>query len=972
MKVVQSLLGIQDASATHPHRFPSRARNHHSRDCAALLWDSCRAGAKKSLLLAALSFFTLPLLAGAPPCLTITCPPNTNVQCAADAPAAATDSTSFTAQGGTITNTCGGSLTVSSTDAITSSNCPNSFTITRTYTVTDNTGPTDAICAQTITVNDITPPVFTTCPASTNLGCNPGSVPGCDFSPANVATTDSCNSPTLTCILNQATNGCVRTRTITYKATDNCGNTNTCTQVITWTVDTTPPSITCPADTTTQCGQTTPNFTGLATATDDCGTNLVITFSDAATPGTCPTNSTITRTWKATDACNNVATCDQFITVLATAPPVFTNCPASTNLGCNPASVPGCNPAVGTTADCATTVTCVLNQVTNGCSRTRTITYTAVDACNNTNTCTQVVTWTVDTTPPVFLSCPTGTTNMGCNPDPASIPHCLVSVQATDDCSTPHVTCSLVQTTNLLTCVRTRTVIYTATDACGNSTNCTQVITWTVDTTPPVFTKIPLASTNLGCNPASIPVCNLDPTNVFAIDDCPTNDIPVITCASVEATNGCVHTRTLTYTATGGCGNTATKTTVITWTEDTAPPVFTKCPTNMNLGCNPTNAIPDCDTSTNNVVATDNCGAPTVTCLKSDAVSGDGCVHTRTITYAATDACNNSNTCVQVITWTTDTIPPVFTRCPASTNLGCNPASIPNCNLLSTNVEAEDVCSTPVITCAQVDSTTGCAHTRTITYTVTDACGNSNTCTQLISWTEDTTPPTIICPANTTAECGQTTTNFTGVATATDSCDTNVVITFTDASTPGNCPTNNTITRTWKAADACNNMATCDQIITVVDTTPPVFTNCPASTNLGCNPASIPGCDLAVGATDNCGVPTVTCVLNQVTNGCARTRTISYTATDACGNTNTCTQTITWTVDTTPPVFLNCPTGTTNMGCNPDPASIPHCLVSVQATDNCSSPHVTCSLVQTTNLLTCVRTRTVIYTATDACGNSTN
>ncbi|MBI3853337.1 MAG: hypothetical protein HY298_24075, partial [Verrucomicrobia bacterium] len=77
--------------------------------------------------------------------------------------------------------------------------------------------------------------------------------------------------------------------------------------------------------------------------------------------------------------------------------------------------------------------------------------------------------------------------------------------------------------------------------------------------------------TNLGCNPASIPVCNLDPTNVFAIDDCPTNDIPVITCASVDATNGCVRTRTLTYTATGGCGNTATKTTVITWTVDTLP-----------------------------------------------------------------------------------------------------------------------------------------------------------------------------------------------------------------------------------------------------------------------------------------------------------------------------------------------------------------------------------------------------------------
>ena len=69
-------------------------------------------------------------------------------------------------------------------------------------------------------------------------------------------------------------------------------------------------------------------------------------------------------------------------------------------------------------------------------------------------------------------------------------------------------------------------------------------------------------------------------------------------------------------------------------TVDTAPPVFTKCPTNMDLGCNPA-TIPDCDTSTNNVIAT-GC-TPVITCAKIEATNG--CVRTRKLIYTATLTC---------------------------------------------------------------------------------------------------------------------------------------------------------------------------------------------------------------------------------------------------------------------------------------------------------------------------------------------
>src|SRR5439155_1951256 len=53
-------------------------------------------------------------------------------------------------------------------------------------------------------------------------------------------------------------------------------------------VDTTPPTITCPADKQLQCGaSTTPSNTGTATATDNCGGGVTITHSDAVAPAGC-------------------------------------------------------------------------------------------------------------------------------------------------------------------------------------------------------------------------------------------------------------------------------------------------------------------------------------------------------------------------------------------------------------------------------------------------------------------------------------------------------------------------------------------------------------------------------------------------------------------------------------------------------------------------------------------------------------
>ena len=67
----------------------------------------------------------------------------------------------------------------------------------------------------------------------------------------------------------------------------------------------------------------------------------------------------------------------------------------------------------------------------------------------------------------------------------------------------------------------------------------------------------------------------------------------------------------------------------------------------------------------------------------------------------------------------------------------------------------------------------------------------------------------------------------TGTATAISNCSTDSVVTFNDT-VEATCGATQIITRTWTAQDACENpIATCIQIITVVDQTPPVAI-CPA------------------------------------------------------------------------------------------------------------------------------------------------
>jgi len=112
--------------------------------------------------------------------------------------------------------------------------------------------------------------------------------------------------------------------TVTWSATDTAGNTGTATQTVTI-VDTTPPSITAPADVGVQSDNPVSVTIGTASVSDVFGPVNIL--NDA--PSLFPVGIT-TVTWTATDANGNAATATQSITVTAT--PVVNSAPTITGI----------------------------------------------------------------------------------------------------------------------------------------------------------------------------------------------------------------------------------------------------------------------------------------------------------------------------------------------------------------------------------------------------------------------------------------------------------------------------------------------------------------------------------------------------------------------------------------------------------------------------------------------------------------
>ncbi|MEZ4686824.1 MAG: HYR domain-containing protein [Bacteroidia bacterium] len=251
-------------------------------------------------------------------------------------------------------------------------------------------------------------------------------------------------------------------------------------------------------------------------------------------------------------------------------------------------------------------------------------------------------------------------------------------------------------------------------------------------------------------------------------------------------------------------------------------------------------------------------GLATVTAAQVDNGSSDACgiasmslsqtsfncsdLGANTVTLTVTDVNGNSSTCTATVT-VEDNIAPTFTFCPSNQTLTANAAA--NCTAVATwnTPTATDNCGATVTqTAGQASGSSFPLGTTTITYTATDAAGNTATCSftitvnpPVVTATILTSSPVELCAddPNTTVNGNALAAGYTGQWTASPSAG----VTFGSpnaSSTTVSFPSAGSYTLTWTVS-ACGVSDSDNMTVNVTDA--------PTTTTAGIDPSTVGGTD---------------------------------------------------------------------------------------------------------------------------------
>lgn len=893
-------------------------------------------------------------------------------------------------------------------------------TTTVTWTVTDASGNTST-ATQNVIVHDITVPIITCVSSAPILKNNTTGVcgyvaVGAEFDPT---ATDNCVNPVLTHDFSSWSNANslagatfpIGTTTVIWTATDTAGNSTTCTINVIVSDNEAPVMQNCPSSQSLTIGQytcgTEPNWVA-PTAIDNCGTATV-----TQTSGPSPTASlavgSYTVVYTAVDGATpaNTSTCSFTINVIASSAPII-SCPII--VGTKHTDANSCTwtaPALSlkpiqAIGNCPTITWDVLNPNTTHTTGTvdvsgysfqvgtSTVTYTITDNLSNTSSCTFNITVSDIEKPTI-----TAPSNISLNPTATCTASGVVlgTPATADNCSVATVTKD--KPDNFTFPLGVTNVTWTVTDASGNTNTAIQTVTVS-DTQAPIITFA--AGNNIAKNNAAGKcgyIVQGSEFDVSATDNCSLlslthNYTSAADDKSLAKATFPTGVTAVLWTATDVNGNISTYTINVT-VSDTEAPVFSDCPTNqiLTIGLY-TSACNGVATNWSIPQATDNCSAVTITQIAGPSSTSTLTVGLQEITYKAEDVSGNFSTCTFYINVINTTNPIIICSPNVTQNVDENSCSwssplgsltpfqaIGNCTTVTWDVLNPS--GTHTLGTSDVSGYAFMPGSSTVTYTITDADQNTQSCSFEVK-VVDTIFPTIVTPnnlnLNLTSGCSLSNVNL-GIPIVLDNC---AGATYVN-NAPAIFPIGTTIV-VWTATDVYGNVTKENQTVTVVDSAVPVITFAGGHTISKLNSQNtcgyaVLGLEFDPTATDNCTIVSMTHdyagwnnpnTLNGATLPIGVT-VVTWTALDSNGNTSTYIQTITVS-DNQIPVFVNNPNNKIfTIGSDANCAGGSSWPIPV-VQDNCDVTVIQTSGPLNNGTALAVGTYSIQYVATDTSGNT--
>lgn len=585
---------------------------------------------------------------------------------------------------------------------------------------------------------------------------------------------------------------------------------------------------------------------------------------------------------------------------------------------------------------------------------TTTNTFVVTDGAGNTDTCSFDVTVN-DTEPPIAMCMPNFTIQLDASGN-ASITPTDIDNGSTDNCGIT----SYSVAPNSFSCadIGNNTVTLTVTDAAGNSSTCTTVVTVEDNVAPNAICQNITVQLDASGN-ASIVAADVDGGSNDACGIASTSiDITDFTCANIGPNN-------VTLTVTDTNGNSSTCVAVVT-VEDSIPPIIA-CPADItaNSDAGMCSAVVTFVTP----LAFDNCNVSVAQTAGLPSGS-DFPVGVNTVEFTATDDGGNTAVCSFTIT-VTDNEPPTM----ACQNITIQLDALGDATITAADVDGGSTDNCGIATSTVSPSTFDCSNVgdNPVTLTVTDIHGNSNTCTAIVT-VEDVTPPMAMCQ-DITVQLDPVTGMVTIVGSDVDGGSTDAcgIDTYTLDIDTFDCSNVGANTVMLTVTDINGNASTCSAVVTVEDNTSPVLVCQDYTLELGADgTATLDPMDVIASNTDNCAILAVAVDITLFDcSDIGAPVTVQVFTADVSGNLSTCTAQVT-VVDLLAPV-ITCPMDQT---VDPGPGNVfyivPDYFSTGEATamDNCTDPVTVLSQNPAPGTALPDGTYTVTLTAEDDYGNS--